>query len=432
MRKIVLGLFLYLILSTSLALGYKKGRDIFEPKVSKEEAQILSKAIELSKKDLEEAIKFLSSKIGFESSAALDFALGVLYHQRGEFEESKLCYKRALEKFPYFHRARANLAQILLEEGKIDEAKEELSIVLKESKVPPHLYTLTGYIFLLKGNPVAAEIAYKNAILLKPEDTNAYLGLVKSLIMQEKFKEAEKLIKPLLEKDYTKKELWFTLVDIYLSLNDFDKAIITLELAKRINIDLGSDVYFTLGDLFLNQGMPQEALFNYKKALTEKGLSFDRLLKAIEGFIICKDLKEAKDLIERAERIKKDLEVGESQRKKLRILRAKYYYLNKEFDLSLKIYKEILEKDPTNAEVLLCIGDIYKEEGDLKEALLFYERASNMGRKIEALMKRAQIEVELGNYSKAIDLLKEVQSIKPQGFVEKYIKSLQQLENLGD
>ena len=84
-------------------------RSEVEPRYSKSEQFILREVVAKAENQLDDAILYLEEKIEPKSSAALDFALGSMYYQRGRLTRSAESFEKAIEKFPSFLRAHKNL-----------------------------------------------------------------------------------------------------------------------------------------------------------------------------------------------------------------------------------------------------------------------------------------------------------------------------------
>ncbi|MCK4249348.1 MAG: tetratricopeptide repeat protein [Candidatus Omnitrophica bacterium] len=425
--KTVLIILLCLMFINTSGLCREPGSE--EPTVSQKEAEILEQVIKLSEEDLETAIEFLSAKVVSNSSSALDFSLGNLYFQKDKLEEAEDAYRNALKKLPGFSRARANLARILIGQGKIDAAIKEFKEILLAGKTRPSTLTLIGYTFLLKDRPVPAETAYRQALLLEPDDINAYLGLAKCLVQQERFKEAVKVLEDLLEDNPLNKELWFLLANANLALEKSDRAVITLECARRL--DLASDqALASLGDLYLNQGQADEALIVYKEAFSMEEPSIDRLLRAVEGFIMMRQPSQAAVLLKRGHILEQAGKVSwtPAQSCKLCWLKARQAHLKGEHEFALKAYNSLLEKDPLHGPALLATGDLHREEGRLEQALIFYERAGRIqDKEVKALIRQAQVEVDRQGYGRAVELLEAAQVLKPRAYVTRYLEQVRRL-----
>lgn len=433
MAKIIYSLLLCLVLFLSSVFGQeindKKERYDREPTVSRHESKILADAVNLADKNLKEAITFLREHIDDDSSAALDFALASFYFQDEALEEAEAAYRQALLKFPAFDRARANLARILIKQDKIDEALRELKEILLSGTARPSTLTIIGYTSLLKDEPVPAEMAYRQALLIDPEDQNAYVGLVKSLLMQERFREATTLLEDLLEDNPFSSEFWFLLANARLALDQPKRAIVTLECARRLKL-ASNEALNTLADLYLNAGRAQEALERYQEAFALNEPSIDRILRAVKAYVMLGDPGRATILLEQIKSaIKKDeTKLNPEQSYELNSMEAQCSYLEGDLELAGLKFQELLKKNPLDGEILLALGDISRDKKNSEEAIIFYEQAARIStNRMDALIRQAQLEVELEHYEKSIELLEKAQAIKFQPHVARYLEQVRHL-----
>ncbi len=408
--------------------GYSSAKmpESSEPEVTTQEAEILNRISAGIKKDQEipEIIEFLKSRIKRDSSPALDFALGNLCFQSGELKKAESAYRAALKKMPAFSRARANLARVMLQQGEIDMALQELQSLLLAGAVKPSTMTLLGYTYLMKGEPIPAESAYRQALLYKPDDVNAYLGLAKSLLEQERYKESGKILEHVIEEFPLRGELWSLLANTRLALDQPMRAIAALESARRLEA-ASPEALATLGDLLINQGQPHAARKVYREAFAKEKPSIERLLRAIDAFLMVRDTMGAGAMLKRARALEKKGLLTADQRKKYHWQSAREAQINGKTRVALKAYQQLLEEDPLNTRILLAVGDIYHEEKEYERALLAYERAGRLGEmKITALIRQARVEVEQGKYQRAIEHLEEAQYLHPQPHVAKYLEQV--------
>jgi len=422
-------LLFYLVLFSTGAWAEFESIQFHEPTVSQEEAELLRQIGDLSEEDPEKAVELLNAQITLQSSPALDFALGNFYFREGKLDLAEGAYRQALKKMPSFSRARANLGRALIMQDKIDEAIREFRSVLIEGQASPETFTLIGYTFLLKGQSVPAETAYRQALLLKPDDTNAYLGLAKCLLEQERFQEAVKILEDLLEDNPQRQELWFLLANANLALEKSDRAIIVLESARRLGV-ISKEALATLGELYLNCGQVEDSLIVYKEAFAVENPSIDRLLRAIEGFIMMHKPEEAGVLLKRAGNIKQQKPniFSLEQSYKFHRLQAHQARLKGDYETAFIAYKKLLEENPLDGDVLISLGDLYRETGEFEEALISYERAGRIaGKETQALIRQAQVEVERERYNRAVELLEAAQALKSQHHVGRYLEQVRRL-----
>lgn len=400
-----------------------------EPTVSRQESKILEEAVALADKDREAAMKLLREETDDDSSAALDFALGSFYFQNGITSEAEAAYRRALAKFPSFDRARSNLARILIKENRINEALDELKGILLSGTARPSTLTMIGYTSLLKQEPIPAEMAYRQAILLDPEDRNAYTGLVKSLLMQERYREVVTMLEDLLEDNPFSSEFWFLLANARMALDQPEEAIIALECTRRLKVATDESLS-TLADLYLNAGKFEEALSRYQEAFSGQDPSIERLLRAAKAFIMVDDPARARVLLKRIDGAieEEGIKLTLGQDREVIRLDAHLFRLAGDLDIAARGYHRLLDINPLDGEALLALGDISRENGFFEEALILYEQASRItGISLNALIRQAQLEVERGHYARAVELLEKAQTIKPRPHVARYLTQVRRL-----
>ena len=396
-----------------------------EPTVSAQEAKVLRQVAELAESDPAAAVALLASEITSESSAALNFALGNLNVQQDALEEAERAYRAALEKFPTFARARMNLAQVLIRQEKLGQVAEALRPVLTSGQARAETFTLLGYSFLLQGQSLPAETAYRQALLLKPDDVNNSLGLAKCLLEQERTSEAIRLLENLVEREPQRAELWLLLANAHLALEQPDQAIVKLECVRRLGI-ASTEALATMGDLYLNRRQPVEALSVYEEAFSGEEPPLERLLRSAEGFLMLGMPAEAECLLQQSREATSFL--SPDQRRKLLRLEARQAYLSGDRKAALMAYERLLEEYPLDGDALIVLGDIHREACALEEAMMAYERAARIsGKEAQALVRQAQVEVERERYIKAVEFLGAAQAMDPRPNVARYLEQVMRL-----
>ena len=396
-----------------------------EPTVSAHEAKVLRQVAELAESDPAAAVGLLASEVTSESSAALNFALGNLNVQQDALEEAERVYRAVLEKFPTFARARMNLAQVLIRQEKLGQVAEVLRPVLTSGQARPETFTLLGYSYLLQGQSLPAETAYRQALLLKPDDVNNSLGLAKCLLEQERTSEAIRLLENLVEREPQRAELWVLLANAHLALEQPDQAIVKLECVRRLGI-ASTEALATLGDLYLNCRQPVEALSAYEEAFSGEIPPFDRLLRSAEGFHMLGMPAEAERLLQQARKVAAFL--SPDQRRKLLRLEARQAYLSGDRKAALRAYECLLEEHPLDGDALIALGDIHRETDEPEEAMMAYERAGRIsGKEAQALVRQAKVEVQRERYARAVERLEAAQAIDPRPNVARYLEQVRRL-----
>jgi tetratricopeptide (TPR) repeat protein len=187
--------------------GYGINAEI-EPRVTPEEVALLEEIRPLMADDLPRAEGVLRKQMKPGCSAILDFTLGGIQFQQERFPEARDSYKKAVAKFPSFRRAWRNLGLIHVRNSDHDAAISAFTRMIELGGGDAYAYGLLGYSHSAKQDYQPAEAAYRNALLLQPENTEWRLGLTRCVFKQEKFEDAAALLDVLIARYPDKADLW--------------------------------------------------------------------------------------------------------------------------------------------------------------------------------------------------------------------------------
>ncbi len=406
--------------------AHAAGQDPFQPLVSREESEWLNQAVERSQEDLSAARMQLQEQNSPEASPALDFAIGNFLFQEDRLPDAAKAYEQALKKMPHFRAAAMNLGRVYL---LLDQPAKTVAVyqnLVRDGQADANILVLLGHAMLLLDEPVGAETAYRQAILLRPRDPEVRLGLAKALLSQERFKEGLALIRELQQLEPLSRELWQLRANALLTSDRLDEAIHVIEQARRLG-RASAEQLATLGDLWLTKTRPVDALAAYQEAFAKEEASLDRVLRALEGFIMVADAQGAKEMMQEAEqRLKREPDPERALR--LLRLRARHALQEEREEEAMNLAKQILEQDPLDAPMLLLLAELLAAKGNSAEALLQSERAARIsGFEAQALILQARIEVGRGNYARAVPLLESAQVFDPQDPVARYLEQVRRL-----
>lgn len=397
-----------------------------EPTVTKDESKVLNAALEVAVTNATQAIQMLKAIPNIDTaSAAIDFAIGNLYFQQNQLAPAEKAYAVAIKKMPKFRSARKNLGRIYLLNDKLDSAIEMYQQLIADGQADADIFLLTGHALLLQNYPVSAESAYRQSLLLRQKNHDAMLGLAKTLMVQERYAEGLALIGEILEETPANRELWELRANAYLSMDKHEDAVRAIETAWRMGCT-SPELLATLGDLYLNQDQPVDALRAYAEAFQDKSLSVSRRLRAIEGFLMINDVAKAQQMIDQTEALRTSL----TQNEKVTLLRLKgdiAMRLN-QMDQAITYCKEVLQIDPLAGQTLLLMATIQHQQGLAQEAIINCERAARIqGFEVEALILNAQIAIAEERYASAVTLLEAAQTFKDQPHVARYLEQLRRM-----
>ncbi len=127
--------------------------------------------------------------IAFERALALDpkradaaAHLGAVFNRRGETARARAAFERALAIEPSHVAARSGQALTEAIEGNLDAAREALEAMRKENPDTAAYWRTLGRILSWSGDLGAALAAYRRALALDPDDSDARIGVATSLL----------------------------------------------------------------------------------------------------------------------------------------------------------------------------------------------------------------------------------------------------------
>ncbi|WOO42740.1 tetratricopeptide repeat protein [Rubellicoccus peritrichatus] len=391
-----------------------------EPKVSREEGAFLQSVVPVIRDNPRQAITELQNANSDGATAVYDFAIGNIYFQEGDLNNARTNYLAAVKKHPDFRRVHKNLGLLEVREGNLDAAIKHLSKSAELGDMDSRTFGLLGYAYLQQGKFVPSESAYRQAVLQDPDKLDWKLGIAQTLITQERYDEAIALFSQLIEANPDRSDFWLLQTNAYLGSNQPLKAAENLELVRRLG-SLDSASFVLLGDIYLNQQMPDLALNAYQEVISREDkpdikapLRSASILAQINAF------DESQKLIDTIQ-TNYTSELTKPDRLKLLNLEAKIAKQQNKVDRSAEILEEIIEEDPLNGEALIQLAEYHVDKDEVEKAQFIFERAQNIeGFEAQALLSHAQLMVKNSDYVEAVNLLNRSLAIKPSKAVEDY------------
>ncbi len=412
------------IFQKQLLGSYGINSDI-EPGTTPEEQNYYEQIVPLLSSDPAEAERLLKQLATEEASALFDFTLGNLHFQAGRAREAAAAYKTAIKKFPSFRRAHQNLAIIYVQNERPTEAIEHFTKAIQLGENNGTIYGLLGSAYVMIEDFVAAESAFRTALMLAPDVNDWKLGLVRALLSQGRFAEVASLTSAMLAKDPGNPTLWQLRASAHVGLKDLLKAAADYETLHRI-AEPTAESLNTLGDIYVNEEMFDLAAQAYLDAY-KLGNPTDIAgpLRAAEILVGREGLAPARDILAQVEVATADKLDPEA---KLQILRLKSRIAKAEGrdDEAATMLERIITLDPLDGESLILLGQHYAANSQPDKARFLYERAANLDDfTADANVRLAQLLVSESKYSEAIPLLERAQQIKPRDSVAKFLDDLQ-------
>src|SRR6185295_15577092 len=205
-----------------------------EPPIGPEDRKVLEQVYPFLGTDPAAAERMLLEARTPQSSANFDFILGNIAFQDDRTEEAEAHYREAVQRFPSFRRAWRNLGLIQARAERYDDAIASFSKMLELGGSDSISLGLLGTAYMAKEDFLAAETAFRQALLLEPTNASWRIGLARSVVKQEKYEEAAALLAVLIEKEPERSEFWFLQANAFLGMKQPMRAAQNLEMVSLL------------------------------------------------------------------------------------------------------------------------------------------------------------------------------------------------------
>jgi tetratricopeptide (TPR) repeat protein len=417
-------------------LGTYGVRSEIEPRVTPEErgdfeqvAKLMftpvgtEKALVILEKSVAKAI----DKTGRSTSSALyDFTIGNIYFQQDNVGAAEKWYCKAVEKMPSFLRAQKNLGLVYVRSNAFDKAIGPLTRAIDLGAADGLTFGLLAHSYSMTEQYVAAESAYRQAMMFQPEAFDWKVGLVRCLFKEAKLEEAAALCGDMIRRDPSRADLWLLQANAWLGLRQPLKAAENFELLDRAGLATVASLN-TLGDIYVNEGVPSLAVDAYLRALSKDG---DNAAPAVfmrhaEVLAARGAQAEAGKLLARVKEVCGS-RLDAAEKKRALKLEARMAAANGTADQEqARLLESIVALDPLDGEALILLAQFHARAGETDKACFLCERASGIeSYEAEAKLRHGQILVKSGKYAEALPLLKRSHELKPREDVERYIEQV--------
>jgi tetratricopeptide (TPR) repeat protein len=360
-------------------------------------------------------------------SATFDFTLGNLYFQEDKLPYAAAWYQKAISKFPKFLRAHKNLGIVHVRAGRYAEAIPALTKAVELGAFDGLTFGMLGYACAMTERQIAAESAYRQAMLLQPEALDWQLGLARCLFRQRKFEEAAALCSELIGRDPERVDYWLLEANAFLGLKRPLSAAQNYEHLDRLGL-LPTPVLSALADIYVNEGLMDLAADTYLRALEkETDPDASRVLRNAEVLAARGAGGASRRLL--AALAERSTELGEPERKRMLKLQARLAAAEGQPAADqVALLEQIAALDPLDGDALVGLGQHYASTGDLEKAVFFFERAAGLEKyEADARLRHGQTLVRAGRYADALPLLKRSQELRPRDDVARYVEQVERV-----
>jgi tetratricopeptide (TPR) repeat protein len=399
-----------------------------EPQITELESEILQRVITAAQAEdyigsLVIVKEAMQGDAEGEYSAAFDFIAANLNFQLGNLDEAVVDYKRAIERFPAFRRAYENLGRLSLQKGEYADAVKYLTAAMELGSTSSDLFGLLGFCYLNEGNPLSALDAYRLASALDPDNKDWKVGKAQAFLLTEQYGNAIGLFRELLEDDPSNDRFLTALSNAHLGLGDHVAASQVLEVIRRMGKADGNALRL-LGDIYLNEDLPNLALAPYLEARSSKKPLDLKTQVKVAGILASRNgLEEAGELV--AEIEKEVDQLDDETKLEFLLVKSSIAQGIGDMDKAADILEEVLNIDPVYGPGLLQLGQMNLRNGDYEEAIYYFERGTTIKSiEDESLIALARAHVALRNYGEAAKYLRRSVALSPNENVQNYLDAV--------
>ncbi len=372
-----------------------------------------------------EAIRQLAVHTNADVNANFDFTLATLHLQTGNLTEAIRHYENAIKKFPNFLRAYKNLGFALTQSGEYQKATIMLAKAIELGEANGDTYGLLAFSYFNMGNYSASLDAYRMATTLNPSNRDWLVGKTRALQENRRFEEVIAACDELLSQNPSDVRFWITRANAFVGLQEFDQAILNLEWVRRLGGATAGSLRL-LGDLYINEGLPQLAVLAYKDAMDIR-MPAGNALRIAKVFIDRRNYNEADEFLNQIEALFAG-EFDEDEALLLLNYKAATAFARGETDEGIAALQSILQVNPLDNEALFQLAKYHVREDNREEAIYYFERAQNTGtdsQRFDVFIEHAVFQVRLKEFGKAAELLRAALRIRFERRIQQYLEAVE-------
>ncbi len=403
-----------------------------EPDVTEDERERVQELLALiGEGSFDEAITRIARLRTDASTAVYEFLLGNIHFQADRLDEAAAAYLEAVRKYPNFRRAWKNLGLIRVKQQDFASALPALSKVIELGGGDGRTYGLLGFGYASTGDSIAAESAYRMAILLDPGTIDWKMQLGRALFMQQRYADAAALVAALLGQNPAEPNLWILQANAFIGLGEPRRAAENYEMVDKLGAST-VDTLNMLGDIYINEGLFDAAVATYDRAMEmdldsrpERALRAARVMVAQGAYAPTKTMVQAiKDLY--------GYTLEDADRKELLRVEARIAVAEGAGEEQVRILEEIIRLDPLDGDALLLLGQHHHRQDEAERAIFYFERAASLPAfEADAKVRHAQVLVGQQRYAEALPLLRQAQSVRPRESVRDFIEQVERFAARG-
>jgi tetratricopeptide (TPR) repeat protein len=293
--------------------------------------------------------------------------LARLYRFENRHSEAEQVLRGLIQREPDNGPALEQLSQLLIDEGRSQEAIDLLTRTAGDSD-SPDMYDLLGDAYTQAKDYPKAEDAYRKAIELDPDDPGHRHGLAQALLSENKYAEALEQFKKLAELEPGTAENYLRMAQLDRRLGQYEDAESNLQHAKQLAP--GSvEILYNEALLYEDQGRYDDAIKVLSDSIagvkSEAGgqqpspnalaILYEQLGRA---YLQAQNYPDAIDTFEEMTKLGPDIQ------KRAEILLINAYRDSRDMDRAIAEGKKALEASPKDPDLTITLAMVYADKAD--------------------------------------------------------------------
>ena len=365
-----------------------------EPEFDPAEIEDMRKVFELRQKGKgERAVQLLERMQEGNPTPHAAVQLAFEYQLDERLREAASLYAFAVGEYPQFLRAWQQLAaihyqlangapdrdaageEVVIEDDQVDhyaEAQRAFQRAIGLGLVNELNYGYLGLTLLARQRYIEAETAFRSALMMSDVDKTLYenwrQGLVQSYFKQRRYADAAAMLGTLIDERPDDAELWLFQGNAYIGLGDAQRAAENFQIAYQLG---GADApaLLTLGDIYVNDGLAEDAVDRYLAAIELDAGKSSRVLRGARSLLRLSEIDALARLLAGVEQSAMD-SLDRESRGDVRRLKSQVAVRRGDSATQVAILREVIDEDPMDGDALILLGEaLGKGARDLRAML---------------------------------------------------------------
>ena len=330
--------------------------------VSPEEYEIISKFESLQQSNPVAAEEYLHESLRSTRTPPLLYQAALLEIDKKQLDKAADYFGEILEIDNQFPGVYKNRGHVYAMNNQPELAVSDLLSGTEIEGVDNNTISLLHSSYVQLGQPIAAELVLRWAILAKPQDAGLHVQLANNLLQQGRYIEAEKVAEAAIRLGANTINPWIIAANAAIGLENMDKAIDILEATRLLHKEVPAHTKWSLGELYLRQGLTRQATDLFLEVHRQQPLKDKELISLLESLLALGDGAN----VERFAKLLKDT-AGESA--ETMYYRARTAELNKQVKEAIGYAKKAIQLDSGFGKAFLLLGSLYFKQGEPDNAL---------------------------------------------------------------